>query len=362
MMNKTSKKYTMKTRALFITAVAVFVAASCAQKVSDTTKITGDLGPGVAKQVKFSLREAGIDTTVAVSGGKFNVELPACQTGLVRIAADNIVGSFISDGTPLTFTLNEDKSFNIVSKYPKVSTHTKYDAFQQKMKDLQKTYEPQIQAAANEEAEDKLYESYQSDVKDLSLAAIRDNNDNIVAVAAIENLRYLLDTDQLDSVITTLGPAAAEAPSVKKLTKVIAAKKATEAGMMFADFEVGGNKFSDYVGKGKYVLVDFWASWCGPCKAEVPNIKNVYEKYSGNDFEVLGVAVWDKPLATAKAIKDLELPWNQIVNAQSIPTDIYGIEGIPHIILFGPDGKIVKRNLRGDEIEAEVAKYVKPVK
>ncbi|MBR4755568.1 MAG: TlpA family protein disulfide reductase [Bacteroidales bacterium] len=132
--------------------------------------------------------------------------------------------------------------------------------------------------------------------------------------------------------------------------------------MMFADFEVGGNKFSDYVGKGKYVLVDFWASWCGPCKAEVPNIKNVYEKYSGNDFEVLGVAVWDKPLATAKAIKDLELPWNQIVNAQSIPTDIYGIEGIPHIILFGPDGKIVKRNLRGDEIEAEVAKYVKPVK
>ncbi len=352
----------MKTRSLFIAAVAVLVAAGCAQKVSDTTKITGDIGPGVAKQVKFFLREAGIDTTVAVSGGKFSIALPACQTGSVRLSADKLVGSFISDGTPLTITLNEDKSFNIVSKYPKVSTHAKYEALQQQMKDLQAKYQPQIEAAANPDEEDKLYEAYQAEVKDLSLAAMKDNNDNILAVTALENLRYLLGNDQLDSAIATLGPAAAAAPSVKRLSSVIAAKKATEAGMKFTDFEVGGNKLSDYVGKGKYVLVDFWASWCGPCKAEVPNIKNVYEKYSGKDFEVLGVAVWDKPLATAKAIKDLGLPWNQIVNAQSIPTDIYGIEGIPHIILFGPDGTILKRNLRGDEIEAEVARYVKPVK
>ena len=143
---------------------------------------------------------------------------------------------------------------------------------------------------------------------------------------------------------------------------MVTARKATAEGVKFTDFEVKGSKFSDYVGKGKYILVDFWASWCGPCKAEVPYLKNVYEKYAGKDFDILGVAVWDKDKATEKAIKDLSLPWNQIINAQSIPTDLYGIQGIPHIILISPDGTILKRNLRGADIEAEVAKYVQPVK
>ena len=166
----------------------------------------------------------------------------------------------------------------------------------------------------------------------------------------------------MDSVLATVAPAITEASSVKKIAQVVNAKKATAEGKKFTDFEVAGSKLSDYVGKGKYVLVDFWASWCGPCKAELPNIKNVYEKYAGPEFDVLSIAVWEKPEDSIKGAKTLGMTWNQIVNAQSVPTDIYGIQGIPHIILFGPDGTIVKRDLRGAEIEAEVAKYVKPVK
>ncbi|MBQ5410655.1 MAG: TlpA family protein disulfide reductase, partial [Bacteroidales bacterium] len=118
-------------------------------------------------------------------------------------------------------------------------------------------------------------------------------------------------------------------------------------------------KFSDYVGNGKYVLVDFWASWCGPCKEEIPNIKKVYNKYNGEDFDVLSVAVWDKATASISAANALGITWKQIIDAQRIPTDIYGIQGIPHIMLIGPDGTILKRDLRGADIEAEVAKYVK---
>ena len=92
------------------------------------------------------------------------------------------------------------------------------------------------------------------------------------------------------------------------------------------------------------------------------DIKKVYETYAGPEFDVLSVAVWDKKEDTIKGAKDLGIVWNQIIDAQNIPTDIYGIQGIPHIILFGPDGTIVKRELRGSAIEAEVAKYVKPVK
>jgi hypothetical protein len=73
---------------------------------------------------------------------------------------------------------------------------------------------------------------------------------------------------------------------------------------------------------------------------------------------MLSVAVWDKPEDTVQAAKEENIVWNQIINAQQVPTDIYGIEGIPHIILFGPDGTIVKRNLRGSAIREAVAAAV----
>lgn len=154
------------------------------------------------------------------------------------------------------------------------------------------------------------------------------------------------------------------------LAKEEAAKKAeeqaaealakTSEGAMFVDFsaEYDGKtqKLSDYVGKGKYVLVDFWASWCGPCRREIPNLIDVYNKYKGSKFEVIGVATWDEPDDTKAAIAELNIPYPQIMNAQEAGSAAYGIRGIPEIILFAPDGKIVKRGLRGSDIETEVKK------
>lgn len=137
----------------------------------------------------------------------------------------------------------------------------------------------------------------------------------------------------------------------------------TAEGKMFTDFEAEYDgkvvKLSDYVGKGKYVLVDFWASWCGPCRAEIPNLLSVYEKYKGDNFEVLGVATWDAPEDTKTAIEQLGITYPQIMNAQKAGSDAYGINGIPQIILFGPDGTILKRNLRGAAIEDAVQEALK---
>ena len=128
---------------------------------------------------------------------------------------------------------------------------------------------------------------------------------------------------------------------------------------MFLDFEVEHDgktiRLSDYVGKGQYVLVDFWASWCGPCREEIPNLITAYNKYKEQGLIVLGVAVCDKPEATTQAIKELNIPYPQILNSQKIATDLYGIEGIPEIILFAPDGTILKRGLRDEEIEKTLA-------
>jgi len=139
----------------------------------------------------------------------------------------------------------------------------------------------------------------------------------------------------------------------------------TAVGRPFVDFTIAnGNidgtaaSLSDYVGKGKYVLVDFWASWCVPCRMETPIIAEVYNKYKGERFEVLGVAVMDRRDESLKALEEDGSTWPQILDAQMIPTEMYGIQGIPHIILFGPDGVIIARNLRGDNLKEKIAEVM----
>ncbi len=112
-------------------------------------------------------------------------------------------------------------------------------------------------------------------------------------------------------------------------------------------------KLSDYVGKGSYALVDFWASWCGPCRREMPNIKEIHSTYAPKGLTVVSVAVWDGDNSTSRdAISEIGMTWNQIFTGEdTTPTDIYGIEAIPHIIIFGPDGKILARELRGQELK-----------
>lgn len=130
-------------------------------------------------------------------------------------------------------------------------------------------------------------------------------------------------------------------------------------GEKFVDFAVEYNgkttRLSDYVGKGQYVLVDFWASWCGPCRMEIPEIISVYNKYKNRGLQVIGIAVEDKPENSLRAIKDDGVPYPQIINTQKIATDVYNIRGIPHLILFAPDGTILARGFRGETLRMKLA-------
>ncbi len=154
-----------------------------------------------------------------------------------------------------------------------------------------------------------------------------------------------------------------QAEYAKYRAEVAEKQKATAVGTMFKDFEVEcegkTQKLSDFVGKGQYVLVDFWASWCGPCRAEIPNLIDVYNKYKDRNLNVLGVTVSDRVEDSKGAIEELGINYPQILGANDWSVaEIYGVMGIPHIILFGPDGTILARDLRGELIEIAVKKYL----
>lgn len=350
----------MKIRSFIAVSIALLFVVSCGQNSSKVTKLTGDFASEAPAKVTIVVPGQDEEISAEVVDGKFSVDVPVNLTALSLLSADNGVKiHFISDGTPLNISVKDVKDFTITSKKPKASVQEKSAAFKSDLEALSNKYKEMADALGKEKM-DSLYDAFEVEYLDLNKKVLKANTSNLLAVTALKNLQYDLPADELQGLVSKLDPALAENASVANIKKVLDAKIATAEGAKFTDFEVNGTKFSSYVGNGKYMLVDFWASWCAPCKAEIPNVRNVYEKYAGEDFDVLSVAVWDKPQATVDTAKVYGIEWNQIIDAQKIPTDIYGIQGIPHIILFGPDGTILKRDLREEGIEAEVARYVQP--
>lgn len=192
--------------------------------------------------------------------------------------------------------------------------------------------------------------------------SMTENKDNILGGYILMSAANMLynSSAALDSAMAAI-PSSNEFTYLKNYRNVLARKEATKPGMMFTDFkgkDLQDNEtaLSNYVGKGKYVLVDFWASWCGPCRAEIPNLVELEKQYGGKDFMVLGVNVWDQKAAFTDALKNNGINYAQMyASDDNTATELYGIEGIPQIILFAPDGTIVARDLRGAAMKNLVA-------
>ena len=141
----------------------------------------------------------------------------------------------------------------------------------------------------------------------------------------------------------------------------------TAVGQPFTDFEMPDSngkmaKVSDFVNKNKYTLVDFWASWCGPCRAEMPHVIEAYKKYSKQGFGIVGVSLDDDEAMWKKSIKDWGMTWPHISDLKSFEcagAALYGINSIPSTVLIAQDGTIVARNLRGKALEEKLEELFK---
>ena len=324
---------------LFFMALATVAMVSCGNKYSVTVNLDNDSNDGkMAYLLDYDSSEKLDSALVQDMKVVFTGEIDSSIVARIGLAKGRV--QFILE--PGNITIDE------VGKASGTKTN---DALELAMNQIK---EASSDSTLNKEEQFAKYLAGWDNVYEAN------KNNPLGYYAFVQTMYYKFENKaQLDSALALAPANYAKSVRISKQLDVFQKLEETGEGKMFTDFEIptadgGVVKLSDYVGKGDYVLVDFWASWCGPCRREIPVIKEIQEKYKDNGLKVLGVAVWDEVANTEVAMEQLEIKWPVILNAQSLPTDIYGISGIPHIIVFGPDGTILSRGKQGEELKSAV--------
>ena len=364
----------------FLAAALVLLSCGSAPKQGPMTRFSGVFPDGPIPDSVEIQYWIPTDTVLLVKTKKipvvdrrFEGEIPSCVTQFAEVFVPGDIVKFIADGSTLTIDI---ETHQISSSDPE-GVQSRYNAWYQEWIDLEhetvsKNYALKDRAEAVEDIRDEtqaLEEEYHQKLVAIHRNAIRQNPDNIVGAFALSALESS-DPKVALSLAGTLSEEMMKNATVQALLPTLEARARTAIGDQFTDFEVvqdpadphSAVKLSDYVGKGKTILLVFWASWCEENRKEMPGLKNIYEKYHGDDFDIVSIAVSDPPENSLSAAKEMGITWNLIVNAQSIPLETYGVRRIPDMILFGPDGTILLRNFWGYDdliLDSIIGRYLR---
>lgn len=320
-------------------------------------------------------RGVNIDSTKVVDG-KFMFEGIASDTAQMRIVRFNSkmkprAGTFFLepgkiqmsiDTTTKRATVSGTRLNNAYGEYNNAMTSlfAEADKVEAKWAEIEKKGEMTPAKYDEKEIEEKaLTEKIEKTTADL----VRNNVGNVLGTEVFYGNSYLLSTETLVELMPMLPESVKNTDRYKKLEARVVAQQATGKGKSFTNIKgselVSGKEvaLSDYAGKGKVVLVDFWASWCGPCRRSMPDLVKLYSEYKDRGFLIVGVSLDDNKEKWAEAVNADGITWPQFSNLKGWDepgAKTYGVGSIPHTVLIDKNGIIVDKNLHGNALKKKI--------
>jgi peroxiredoxin len=355
--------------------VVVLTAVAChgneesnvTQEKSDSTyaiigKVTGQ-DTGI---IYLHHRESGKMDSFALDHGFFKFSGIANIPEFCTIELDNHSKQFFLENGKISMLIKKDSL-----RYAQITGTKSQDEFNYFKDQLSKAVTDQMNATdkAYDEAQrkkdqktmdslDKRYDALDLELKQLAMDFTKSHPSSVVSAYEIySNFSYNPRLGQIDSLYKQLDTAARNTYFGKQLAEIIEKAKLTEIGKNAPGFsanDVNDKPVSLSSFKGKYVLLDFWASWCGPCRLENPNVVKAFHHFHNKGFDIFGVSLDESRSDWLKAIKKDGLAWTQVSDLKGWKSDVaalYGIKGIPMNYLLDKNGIIVAKGLRGNELE-----------
>ena len=247
------------------------------------------------------------------------------------------------------------------------AVHDEFSIFQEslgeiyaKARELYSSYQ-EAKRAGDEDSAKKIGEEIDAvyeEVEEYQQVYLEENPASYIAPYIVQNLHYGKEADEIEDMLAKVDPSLHASSLVGNVSRTMEILKNVAIGMPAPDFTQNdslGNPVSLSSFRGKYLLIDFWAAWCGPCRAENPNVVRAYEKYADKGFEILGVSMDHSRDNWLKAVKDDGLTWPQVSDLKYWSNEVaalYGIVSIPSNLLLDPDGVIIRKKLKGDDLHS----------
>ena len=359
----------MRKLLLSIVAASMTLAACNAQS---GYKVTGTVeGMPDGKAIIATVNGSTLDTLAKadVKNGSFeftgNVSEPTGayimvigQRGAIPFMLENANITISAGQAGLTVTGSEGQK--IYDQFMAINATAQQEAMK-----LQQEYQAANGDQAKIQAIQEAYAKLMTDVQAKETELIKANPDSYVSAFVIASGMGQMEYEQLKERYNLLGEKAKAGAQGKAIAAQIAKLESTAIGQIAPNFTITtpeGESISLYDIKGKVKLIDFWASWCGPCRGENPHVVEIYKEYHPKGLEIFGVSLVINKEAWVKAIADDGLVWkhgSDLKGWQSAPAQLYSVTGIPHTVLLDENNKIIAKNLRGDELKQKIAELLK---